>query len=86
MQQRDGSGILFKNDKKTQDKHPDYRGEATVGGKQWRLAGWIKDGRTGKFLSLAFSEPQAQQAPQTGQAAKPEPPADDTTNYDDIPF
>jgi hypothetical protein len=30
--QRELSGVLFKNDRKTADKHPDYKGRATIDG------------------------------------------------------
>jgi len=55
MTQNENNGVLFKNDKKTQDKHPDYRGEANVGGTEYWLAAWIKQGQKGKFMSIAFS-------------------------------
>ena len=80
MAQRELSGILFRNDRKTSDKHPDYRGEATLEGKPWRLAGWIKEGRDGKFLSIAFSEPQQRQAPPQ------EAPAESHEEPEGIPF
>ncbi len=54
-------GVLFKNDKKETDKHPDYTGKLDVGGKEYKLAAWIKTGRNGKFMSLSISEPQEQQ-------------------------
>lgn len=48
---REGGGSLFRNEKEN-DKQPDYRGEIMLDGKVYKLAGWIKDGKSGKFLSL----------------------------------
>lgn len=56
-EQRDNSGALFKNDKKTLDKHPDYQGDCMVNGKKMRMSAWLKESAKGKFMSLAFSEP-----------------------------
>jgi uncharacterized protein (DUF736 family) len=50
------SGVLFKNEKKDTDKHPDYTGKINVNGKDMRLAAWIKEGKSGKFMSLKVSE------------------------------
>lgn len=59
-EQKPGGGSLFKNTKKTADKHPDYRGEmVTPEGKKYALAAWIKEGKNGKFFSLKLSEPQS---------------------------
>lgn len=60
MPEYDNSGILFKNDKKTQPKHPDYKGNATIDGLEYWLSAWIKDGKKGKFMSLAFEQKQQQ--------------------------
>jgi hypothetical protein len=67
FEQRDMSGVLFKNTDKKTEKHPDYQGEAYVNGTQYRLAAWIKTGKKGKFMSLAFSIPRESKA----EAAKP---------------
>ncbi len=56
-------GVLFKNDKKESKKHPDYTGKINVGGKEMRIAAWIKEGQKGKFMSLMVSEFQKQEAP-----------------------
>lgn len=52
-------GVLFRENEKKSEKHPDYTGEINVGGHDFRLAGWIKESKAGnKFLSLAVSEKQ----------------------------
>ena len=47
------SGALFKNDKKEKDTHPDYRGSINVEGTDYWISAWIKDGKSGKFMSLS---------------------------------
>ena len=49
---REGSGALFRNDKKGVEKRPDYRGTLMVGGRQYKLSAWVKEGARGKFLSI----------------------------------
>lgn len=53
-EQRDNSGILFKNDRKEEKSHPDYTGEARIDGKVYRMSAWIKEGKKGKFMSFSF--------------------------------
>jgi hypothetical protein len=53
-EQRDNSGILFRNDKKTRDSDRDYSGSAMIAGVEYWISGWIKTGRNGKFMTFAF--------------------------------
>lgn len=54
------SGVLFRNEQKQEgDKRPDYTGKIDVDGTEYRLAGWVREGRKGKFLSLKISEPRS---------------------------
>lgn len=53
------SGVLFKNDKKGNEKAPDYKGKINIDGKEKEIAGWIREGKSGQFLSLKISEPRA---------------------------
>ncbi len=55
-EQRDNSGSLFKNDKKAEPKHPDYKGDAMIDGQEMWLSAWLKDKKDGtKFMSLSFT-------------------------------
>jgi uncharacterized protein (DUF736 family) len=57
-------GVLFRDANKEEgSKKPDYTGKIDVNGKEYRLAGWLREAKTGgKFLSLAISEPRAPRA------------------------
>ena len=55
------SGVLFQNDKKGNEKAPDYKGKLNVNGKDYEIAGWKREGKTGTFLSLKIQEPKAKQ-------------------------
>jgi len=83
MSDYENKGVLFKNDRKEKENQPDYTGKITLGGKEKRLAAWLKDGQRGKFMSLQVSDfqEQAQSAPQ----AQPQPVLNDDFS-DDIPF
>jgi uncharacterized protein (DUF736 family) len=51
-------GVLFPNDRKQSDKHPDFKGKGNFGGVDFEVAAWRKKGRNGTtFISLSFKEP-----------------------------
>jgi hypothetical protein len=56
----DMSGILFFQDDKDADNKPDWKGNITVRGEELELAGWIKQGKRGEFLTLKVSEKRRQ--------------------------
>jgi hypothetical protein len=82
MEQRDNSGVLFSNDKREKESHPNYKGNIMVDGKSYWISGWIKEGKNGKFMGLAVS-PKEEQAEQPAKA-KPKSGFDDMES--DIPF
>jgi uncharacterized protein (DUF736 family) len=58
METKVNSGAIFKNDKKTNEKQPDYRGKVNVNGKEMEIALWLKESSKGtKYFSCSFSEP-----------------------------
>jgi hypothetical protein len=78
-------GVLFKNDRKEQPNHPDYKGSATINGQEMWISAWIKEGQRGKFMSLSF-KPKDQQQPRQQKQAGPAPSADFEDFNSDIPF
>ena len=74
------TGVLFKNDKKGNDKRPDYRGSAVIDNVDLNISAWIKRSqKTGDaFMSLRF---------EAKVAAPPKPKAAPTMtegNWDDL--
>lgn len=58
METKVNSGAIFKNDFKTADNQPDYRGKINVNGKEWEIALWVKEAQqAGKYFSASIKEP-----------------------------
>ncbi len=90
-QQKDGSGILFKNTKGTKDTSPAYTGSITVKGVKYSLAAWIKEGKKGKFMSLAIKPWDDTYQKQTSKAeSRPAPSPRNAPDFQDddldVPF
>lgn len=76
-------GALFKNDRKEQDSHPDYKGQININGQEFWLSAWIKYGAKGKFMSLSV-KPKEEQAPTKAASKKQDHRFADLDS--DIPF
>jgi hypothetical protein len=82
-----GDGSLFKNDHKTEDKHPNATGYIIAhrdisAGEKLNLAAWTKDGKGGKFQSLRMSDIRTTEATAETTEAPPPPPSPE----EEIPF
>jgi len=53
---KEGSGSLFKNDRKTTENHPDYTGTIMVNNRECYLSAWVKEGKKGKFFSVSIGK------------------------------
>lgn len=79
-QKRPGDGTLFTNDKKgDNEKAPDRKGDALIhcphcnADFEAELAGWLKDGKNGKFLSMSIKA-KGDRKPASRPAQKPRDP------------
>jgi uncharacterized protein (DUF736 family) len=55
---KNNSGAIFKNAKKTNEKQPDYQGTVNVNGKDMQVSLWVKESKNGnKYFSASFKEP-----------------------------
>ena len=73
-------GVLYRNENKTSENHPDYSGSVNVAGTDFWLSGWLKESKKDgkKFFSLSV-RPKGDTKP----VNKPVVTADPN---DDIPF
>ena len=88
-EKRDGSGALFKNDRKREGKNdPDYKGDILIGGQEYWLSAWLKDGQRGKFMSISCQPKQAQTYTDAAQPVNPKArePEPDDLDLDSVPF
>ena len=65
-------GVLFKNDRKEKDTHPNMQGSINVEGVEYWVSAWTKEGQNGKFISLSLTpKEQTQTAEQAAQQVAP---------------
>jgi uncharacterized protein (DUF736 family) len=77
-------GALFRNNDKTEESHPDYRGNINVDGTEYWLSAWLKTSKAGmKYMSLSIKPKNAD----TAQSKKPAGGEARPQDFDDqIPF
>ncbi len=72
------TGTLFKNESDN-EKAPQYKGKINVNGKEYELAAWVREAKSGKgkFFSLKVQEPYKKEEPKSAKFEDIE---------DDLPF
>ena len=65
-------GVLFKNDRKEKDTHPNMKGSINVEGVEYWVSAWTKEGQNCKFISLSLTPKEQTQT--AAQAVKQAPP------------
>lgn len=55
-QNKPGTGVIFKNNKKEKESQPDYSGSINIDGKDYQIALWVKEGQKVKFFSVSIKE------------------------------
>ncbi len=94
MEVKPNTGVLFKNDRKTEDRHPDYTGSVTLeDGLDYYLDAWKNQSKGGKnYLKIRIGKQKVQgnTAPQHPAAdirvTQPEKATGFADLDDDIPF
>lgn len=78
-------GALFKNDRKMEEKHPDYKGMVTVAGQQYDIGAWLRKSKNGAtYMSMRLSIPRdSKHAP---KQSAPKDGRDMSDADDDLPF
>ena len=79
-ERKDGDIVVFKNNRKQEERQPDMTGSALINGVEYSVSFWTKEGTNGKFLSGRIEERQARRAEPSD--FKPEAQGEDN----DLPF
>jgi len=86
-------GVLFINDRKEKDSHPDRKGSINVDGKEYWLSGWDKQTSKGDTISLSLQPKEQrsgggsqQQRNNNNKQRSAPPPQTDSFDDDDLPF
>lgn len=83
------TGVLFVNDKKDTERHPDWQGHINVAGVDYWISAWNKQSRAGnEFISLAVREkqPRGKPQPQAPESTTDSPNSVNPDFDDEIPF
>lgn len=55
MNSKENSGVLFKNDRREKETHPQMKGSINVEGREYWLSAWTKKNEDGSFKLISLS-------------------------------
>ena len=58
-----GHGTLFRNDRREKPSHPEFTGQCEIYGQKYRLAAWVKQGKTARNSSRLPSVMSTRRSP-----------------------
>ena len=77
---------IFKNIKKTEEKHPDYKGQLKINGVMYDIGLWISESKAGKkYMNGRVSEHRVKSDIIPGNSPEEQKRIDETFNSD-LPF
>ena len=82
-EQKEGDFALFPNDRKTNERAPDWKGTIVINGTKMEIAGWNKPGRSGDFIAGKWQPMRERQSPREAPKRDDDPPHDFN---DPVPF
>ena len=80
------TGVVFKNDNRGEDWHPEYRGSINVEGVEYFIDLKIREGKKGKFFSAKLKRKGRPDGAKAFPTSIPRPPEPVTEFDDSIPF
>lgn len=84
---KQNTGSIFKNERKEKDSHPNMTGSALIGGIEYWVSAWTKEGDKGRWQSLSFTPKESRGARETAKSEPQQSRGGGNRDVDsDIPF
>jgi hypothetical protein len=80
---RENQIMIFKNEKREKDSHPEYKGKMKVNGEIREISLWVKTSNSGKKFFSGEHQPEWKP---TQQSTPAPPPAPEPEPDNDLPF
>jgi len=80
---REGKANLFRNDRKTSENQPDFKGGLLINGQKMKVAMWEKEGANGTYLSMSI-EVDNYERPVIFPGNKAPKPVKQPSSFDDL--